>query len=142
MLKLITERQIEWGDCDPAGIVFNPNFYAFTNHSTVLLCEAAGWQDNGRAGPNFVGCPLVSNESRFMSSCTHGDTVRIESEVTDMRRSSFALKHGIFVADRACVEILETRVWCVRDADNGGIRSEALPEDFAEKLKADTTVHR
>ena len=36
-------RRIEWGDCDPAGIVFNPRFFAFFDDATTLLVEAAGW---------------------------------------------------------------------------------------------------
>ena len=30
-----------WGDCDPAGIVFYPRYFAMFDHSTVLLIEAA-----------------------------------------------------------------------------------------------------
>ena len=33
--------RIEWGDCDPAGIVFYPRYMAMFDHSTVLLLEAA-----------------------------------------------------------------------------------------------------
>jgi acyl-CoA thioesterase FadM len=33
--------RIEWGDCDPAGIVFYPRYFAMFGHSTVLLIEAA-----------------------------------------------------------------------------------------------------
>ncbi len=31
--------RIEWGDCDPAGIVFYPRYIAMFDHSTVLLIE-------------------------------------------------------------------------------------------------------
>ena len=35
------KMQIEWGHCDPAGIVFNSRFFEFFDHSTWLLMEAA-----------------------------------------------------------------------------------------------------
>ena len=34
--------KIEWGDCDPAGIVFYPRYFAFFDASTHALFEAAG----------------------------------------------------------------------------------------------------
>ena len=33
--------RIEWGQCDPAGIVFYPHYFAMFDHSTVLLIERA-----------------------------------------------------------------------------------------------------
>jgi len=41
--------RIEWGDCDPAGIVFYPRYMAMFDHSTVLLLEAALGQPVGFA---------------------------------------------------------------------------------------------
>ena len=34
--------RIEWGDCDPAGIVFYPRYFAMFDASTSYLFEAAG----------------------------------------------------------------------------------------------------
>ena len=41
---MLTNRRtirIAWGDCDPAGIVFYPRYFAMFDHSTVLLLEHA-----------------------------------------------------------------------------------------------------
>ena len=35
---------IEWGDCDAAGIVFYPRYFAMFDASTHHLFEAAGWR--------------------------------------------------------------------------------------------------
>src|SRR5207342_3366270 len=43
MLTNTVSRRIEWGDRDPAGIVFNPRFFAFFDDATAMLFEAAGW---------------------------------------------------------------------------------------------------
>ena len=37
----ITARRIEWGECDPAGIVFYPRFFAMFDNATTLLFSAA-----------------------------------------------------------------------------------------------------
>ena len=31
--------RIEWGDCDPAGIIFFPNYFRIFDHSTAMLFE-------------------------------------------------------------------------------------------------------
>src|SRR5262245_13444018 len=36
------EVRIEWGDCDPANIVFYPRYFAFFDASTAYLFEAVG----------------------------------------------------------------------------------------------------
>ena len=43
MANLISRRQftIEWGHCDPAGIVFNARFFEFFDRGTWGLFEAA-----------------------------------------------------------------------------------------------------
>ena len=35
--------RIEWGDCDPAGIVYYPRYFQMFDASTQYLFEAAGW---------------------------------------------------------------------------------------------------
>ena len=37
------EIAIEFNHCDPAGIVFNPLFFAFFDDATSMLIAAAGW---------------------------------------------------------------------------------------------------
>ena len=41
MFSIRRTVRIEWGDCDPAGIVFYPRYFAMFNHSTELLIEGA-----------------------------------------------------------------------------------------------------
>ena len=37
----VTARRIEWGECDPAGIVFYPRFFAMFDNATTLLFSTA-----------------------------------------------------------------------------------------------------
>ena len=34
--------QIQWGDCDPANIVYYPRYFAMFDDSTSIMFEAAG----------------------------------------------------------------------------------------------------
>lgn len=136
MLTNTLTRRIEWGDCDPAGIVFNPNFFSFFDHGTTMLYEAAGWPKQEmlrRFG--IAGCPLVETRARFLAPCRYGDEVRIETAVTDVRRSSFDIRHRLTRGDTLCVEGFETRVWAEKEPETGKLRSAPIPEEVAARFR-------
>ena len=62
--------RIEWGDCDPAGIVFYPRYFAMFDHSTVLLIEAALGMQQAPAlrDYDFDGYPMVETRGAFPRS--------------------------------------------------------------------------
>lgn len=129
MLEHTMTRRIEWGDCDPAGIVFNPNFFAYFDHATTLLYEAAGWpKPRMLAEFGIAGCPLVATNASFRKPCRFGENVEIASRVVDIGRSSFAIAHSLSSGGSVCVEAEETRVWTERDADTGALRSRPIPD--------------
>src|SRR5262249_10832729 len=83
--------RIEWGDCDPAGIVYYPRYFAIFDASTTALIERAlgmSKHDYLKAY-DFSGHPLVNARSRFLIATRFGDEVTIETTVTALRRSSF-----------------------------------------------------
>lgn len=124
-------RRIEWGECDPAGIVFNPNFFSYFDHATTMLYEAVGWP-KARMLAEFgaAGCPLVETTARFLRPCRYGDTVEIVTEVLDLGRSSFGIGHTLTCEGAVCVEGREKRVWTIRDAETGRLRSEPVPDEI------------
>jgi acyl-CoA thioesterase FadM len=41
MFSLTRKTRIEWGDCDPAGIIFFARYFEFFDVSTTMLVERA-----------------------------------------------------------------------------------------------------
>lgn len=131
---------IEWGDCDPAGIVFFPRFFAAFDTSTSHLIEVALgkrsadiFRENG-----IIGWPMVDVSARFQAPARFGDCVTIETRVTRVGRSSIALEHHLFREDVLCVEASEVRVWAATKADEtAGIESLPIPADIITALKAE-----
>lgn len=135
MLKNTVTRLIEWGDCDPAGIVFNPNFFAYFDHCTSLLYEAAGWpKPRMLAEFGIAGCPLVTTGATFKRPCRYGDTVEITSRVAEVRTSSFDIEHLLMKDGATCVEGKETRVWTIKDAETGALKSAPIPDEIRERF--------
>jgi 4-hydroxybenzoyl-CoA thioesterase len=132
--------RIEWGDCDPAGIVFYPRYFAMFNHSTELLVEQALGIKKFALNQLYQlgGYPAVATQARFLLPTRYGDDVEIESTVTKVGQSSFSVQHRLSLDATLAVEGNETRVWAVRDDERpGGLRSQPMPEQLASRLKGD-----
>ena len=134
MANFLSRRQftIEWGHCDPAGIVFNARFFEFFDWGTWILFEAAlGVKPPDLAGAfGIMGIPLVDAGARFIAPARFGDVVDMTSQVSEFRRSSFDIEHRLHVRGAIAVEGRETRVWAARDpADPSKIKSQPIPAE-------------
>lgn len=133
--SLVNRRMvtIEWGDCDPAGIVFYPRYFAIFDACTAALFQAALSMPKIRWLEKYgiVGIPMVDTRAKFSAPAIFGDEVLVESRVAAFRRSSFDVQHRLLKADGALgVEGFETRVWTIRDpADPRRIRSAPIPAE-------------
>ena len=128
---------IEWGHCDPAGIVFNSRFFEFFDHSTWLLFDAAlGVKPNELAAAfGIIGIPLVDARANFLKPAKFGETIEIASRVREFRRSSFEVEHLITIGGDLAVEGGETRVWAARDShDPEKIGAVAIPAEVIAKF--------
>ena len=140
MANLISRRQftIQWGHCDPAGIVFNARFFEFFDWGTWGLFEAAlGVKPQDLfATYGIVGLPLVDSGARFIAPARFGDMVELSSQIGQFRRSSFDIEHRLVVHGDIAVEGKETRVWAGRDpSDPDKIRSEPIPADVVARFQ-------
>jgi len=123
---------IEWGHCDPAGIVFNPRFFELFDASSWMLFETALGvkQQELAATYGIVGIALVDAKANFLKPVRFGDKVEIVSRVAEFRRSSFDVEHRLSVGGEVAVEATETRVWAVHDkADADKFKTAAIPKD-------------
>lgn len=130
-------RRIEWGDCDPAGIVFNPNFFSFFDHSTAMLYEAAGLSKHRMLEIyGIAGCPLVETRAVFKAPCRFGDEVTITSSFVTIGNSSFDIRHELVREGVSCVEGFETRVWVTKEPGTGRFKSQQIPADVVARFSA------
>lgn len=129
---------IEWGDCDPAGIVFYPRFFAAFDTSTSRLIEAATGRKKAAIirQSEIIGWPMVDTRAKFIAPASFGDEVEITSQVTRIGRSSFAVEHRLRKGGQLCVEASEVRVWAAARRDGEpGIAGVPIPDDLAARLR-------
>ena len=110
---------VQWGHCDPAGIVFNSRFFEFFDWNTWLLFESAlGCRVGARKDLGNAGMPLVDAKARFLAPARFNDVAEITSEVSEFRRSSFDVQHRLRIDGRLSAEGTETRVWVTHDPND------------------------
>ncbi len=127
---------IEWGDCDPAGIVYYPRYFVMFDNATVALFAAAGLKKHEMVKTyDMVGYPMVDTGARFILPSKWGETITIESHVSEWKRSSFDIKHRVLKGDDLAIEAWETRVWVGRHPDDPErIKSFPIPEDVKARF--------
>lgn len=140
----VNEREIlvEWGHCDPAGIVFYPNYLAWFDDCTTALFQGAGLPTHALfQAHGIIGVPLVDLKVRFLASSTFNDTLLARSSVLEWRKTSFLLQHQFYKGEALAVEGVETRVWTGRDPENPRrLKSRSIPADVIERLSSSRRV--
>jgi|SRR5579862_624737 len=133
---LTNKRQIhiEWGDCDPLGIVYFPRYFEFFDACTNAFFERVGLpKPHMLKKYGIAGIPLVDARARFIMPSAFGDTVSVESRILEWGKSSFSVEHKLFRGEELAVEGFEKRVWIVKDGNVvRGIRGEEIPREVKE----------
>jgi 4-hydroxybenzoyl-CoA thioesterase len=132
------ELTVEWGHCDPAGIVFHPRFIEYFDWACALLLEKATGLKKARLREayGFAGFPIVDLQAKFLVPVSYGDDVKIYSTIASLKRSSFAIRHCLTKSGAVAVECTQTRVWCVADpADPHKLKAAAVPDEVVARLK-------
>ncbi|OYX01356.1 MAG: 4-hydroxybenzoyl-CoA thioesterase, partial [Rhizobiales bacterium 32-66-8] len=130
--------EIEFGDCDPAGIVYYPNYFRMFDASTAYLFEVALGMKKIAWIRHFgiVGIPMVDTGAKFTRPSRFGDVVTIETTITEFRRSSFVVGHKLFSGSDLAIEAHEIRVWAGVDPDRpDAIKSRPIPPEVVSAFE-------
>jgi len=124
---------VEFGDCDPAGIVFYPNFQRWMDASSLHFFRQCGlppWRELAKTR-GIVGTPLLEISTRFVTAATYAQTLDIETSVVEWRAKVFIQAHRVTRGETLICEGRETRAFVRRDAaDPDRLRALPIPEDI------------
>jgi 4-hydroxybenzoyl-CoA thioesterase len=131
---------VQWGDCDPARIVYYPNFFSWFDAATRHLFETNGLSWAAISGEHGSrGFPLVDARASFRRPARFGDELEIETTLKRWGRSSFDLQHVIRIKGDVAVEGSETRIWGIDDPANPEVlRAGRVPDAIKAKIPAAT----
>ena len=143
MFTITRTTRVEWGDCDPAGIIFYVRYFDFFDVSTTMLIERAlGMKKiDYLKAYDFAGHPLVETRARFRQPTRFGDEVSIETAFTEFGQSSFKIAHRLTKDGALAVEGFETRVWVARPPGVAkGLRSQPIPAEVLARFRRETDL--
>jgi 4-hydroxybenzoyl-CoA thioesterase len=120
--------EVMFGDCDPAGIVFFPNFSRWMDASSLnffVQCGVPTWRELVKT-TGIIGTPLLEIHTRFLRTATYGETLQVHTSVQEWRAKTILQKHVVMRGDTVLCEGLETRAFCIRHPDDPD-RIKAIP---------------
>jgi len=132
-MKTVTiEHRVDWIYCDPAGIMFYPEFYIWFDQATERLFAGNGLSyEEVKNKYNVIGFPLVESGAKYKTPCKHGEKVNLHSHVEEWAGKTFVVRHRI-IHDNGieALEGFERRVWAVADPGSArGMRAEIVPQE-------------
>ena len=129
------QMTVEFGHCDPAGMVSPKRLFEYFDTGTWSLFEAALGIKRADFLTTFGILPLVDVRLACRKAVKFGDNIEVASRVAAFRRSSFDVDHRISVDGELAVEGGETRVWAVRDKDSPEkISARTIPADIIARF--------
>src|SRR5213595_1945963 len=86
---------VQFGDCDPAGIVFYPNFQRWIDAASLsffMQCGVPPWRELVKTR-GIIGTPLLEIHTRFLKPATYGETIEIHTTVEEWNVKTFRHRH-------------------------------------------------
>jgi len=124
---------VQFGDCDPAGIVFFPNFNRWMDEASLaffMSCGVPPWRELVKTR-GIVGTPLLEIHTRFLKTATYGQTIEVHTSVEHWAAKTFRHRHVVRRGDEVLCEGTEVRAFVMRDpVDPDRIRAIPVPEDI------------
>jgi 4-hydroxybenzoyl-CoA thioesterase len=129
--EVVYTQRVEFGDCDPARIVWFPNFFRWIDAASrhfFIECGVAHWSETEKT-LGVIGTPLVDTHANFIKTATYGDVLQIHASISEWRSKSFVQKYRVMKDSELIMECEEVRIFAGR-RDDGGIRALAIPESI------------
>ena len=130
--------RVEFGDCDPARIVWFPNFFRWIDAASrhfFIECGVPPWHETAKS-MGLIGTPLVDTQASFIRTASYGDVLDIHVSIREWRNKSFVQHYRVMRGDEEIMRCDEVRIFAAAKGENG-IRAIPVPEDIRAKCSQD-----
>jgi len=132
MLKYTLTIQISWGHCDPAKIVFYPNYFIWFDQSAHHLFDKAG-ANMGDLMDQYgvVGLPIVDAHAEFIYPSKYGDDIEVTRWISEWCKKTLIVTHEIHNNGLLAVKGTEVRVWAKPHPDDPKrLQAQVIPDSI------------
>jgi len=101
---------VGFGDCDPAGIVYYPNFFRWFDAATHAMFFAVGQShDRAQREHGWIVWPLIDASASFRAPARSNETIEIHSTIEHWSAKTFRISHRAMRGDTLLVDGWEVR---------------------------------
>ncbi len=131
-----SEFDVQFGDCDPAGIVFYPNFYRWFDAAIHAATRACGWGwERTAAEFRWLGLPLAEAGATFRRPVSPGDRIVVETRLAAVEQKRLLFKHRILRGETLMCEGFERRfVGVMSDDEPPRVQAIEIPQFLVDAL--------
>ncbi|PUE32635.1 4-hydroxybenzoyl-CoA thioesterase [Limnohabitans sp. Jir61] len=135
---VIYKVNVEFGDCDPAKIVWFPNYFKWLDAASrnfFVKCGVPSWKETEKS-MGILGTPLVNIQTRFVKTASYGDHLNVHVSVSEWRNTSFVMEYKIYRDTDLILEAQDVRVFAAfcetGNPDQPSIRAVPIPPFILE----------
>jgi len=129
--------EVQWGNCDPAGIIFYPTYYLWFDAATWAFFAHVGYGVK-RMRAEHRAMPLVSADCQFRHPAEQGDRCEVRSRIARWGGKSFVVSHDVVRSDGTLLAAgSETRVWGRYENGPGTpMKGQQIPDELKALFRA------
>jgi len=129
--------QLQWGECDPAGIIFYPTYFRWFDAAAWNMFAAVGY-DAKRMRAEHLAMPLVAADCQFKHPAEQQDRAEVRSRILRWGGKSFVVGHDVVREDGTLLaQGSETRVWGRYESGPGTpLKGQPISEELKDLFRA------
>ncbi|MEO8023662.1 thioesterase family protein [Polaromonas sp.] len=135
-MRFETKKQIRFHQCDPAGIVFYPQYFYLLHEAQEDFLAHIGYPEHELIASG-LGVPIVDLKTEFLGMCRYGDEIRISLGLTRVGNASIGMHYEIYSCPHppdkgSSLKLVAKTVIVCSEVPHGKVR--AIPDGLREAL--------
>ena len=98
-MKFETQKQIRFHHCDPAGIVFYPQYFYLLHEAQEDFLAHIGHPEHQLIASG-IGVPIVDLKTEFLGMCRYGDEINIHLSLSRIGNASIGMRYEVHSKSR------------------------------------------
>lgn len=98
-MKFSVQKGVRFHHCDPAGIVFYPQFFYLLHEVQEDFLSHIGFAEHALIAQG-IGMPIVDLKAEFIAMCRHGENLTVSLEFTRIGGASLGMRYEIHAPDQ------------------------------------------
>ena len=135
--KTVHNVRIEWGDTDPARIVFYPNYFRWFDAACDHMFDEVGFNKNKLLDAGYSGMPIAEAHADFKRPGLYSDRIQVEAEAAEVKDKSVRFEYRVTRDGELLLTGHEVRVLTRPHPDDPKrLQAVSLPDELRARFEA------